>query len=169
MLDSAEIKNRIAREYNNNPQGWQVHTAKDERGHTDTIFVHSDDIFIIKEELVNPYKSIGVGLHGKLDSRIKSVVAPSFGLRPLDFNTLQILSTMDEREAQKSIINEVLTKNPISFENINAPAVIHGPITHSNKMLNFMGSRQKDIDCQLKEELDRLLERKYPHFKTMYG
>lgn len=169
MLDSVEIKNRIAREYNNNPQGWQVHTAKDERGHIDTIFLHSDDIFILKEELVNPYKTIGVGLHEKLDVKVKHILAPSFGLRPLDFNTLQTLSTLDEREAQNSILNEVLTKNPVSFGNINAPAVIHGPITHSNKMLNIMGSKQKDIDHQLKEELDRLLERKYPHFKTMYG
>jgi len=71
--------------------------------------------------------------------------------------------------AQKNIVGELMGRNPVSIPSINAPAVIQGPVTHSNDALSIMGSKQKDVNSQLKEELDKLLEKKYPHLKTMYG
>lgn len=167
MDTSAEIKSRILRAYNTSPDGWQVYTAKDARGHTDTVFVHGNDVYVTKEEVVNPYRSIGVGIQEKLDI-VKIPSAPSFGLRPLDVNTLETLLTVDDK-AQRSLIGQVMSNRPVAIDNIRSPAVIHGPITHSNVPLSIMGSKQKEIDSRLREELDRLLDRKYPHLRSMYG
>jgi len=164
---SEDIKAKIVRRYNENPHGWQVFTARDARGHIDTVFVQGEDVFAMKEEVINPFSAVGVGIQEKVNFK-KTLAGPSFGLRPLDFRTLEMLLAMSEN-AQKNIVGELMGRNPVSIPSINAPAVIQGPVTHSNDALSIMGSKQKDVNSQLKEELDKLLEKKYPHLKTMYG
>lgn len=165
MLPSEELKSKIVKRYNENPQGWQAFTARDARGHIDTVFVHGEDVYVMKEEVINPLNAVGVGVEEKLNSNLKNSF-PSFGFRPLDFRTLDLL--MKNEKAQKGVIGELMMRNPVSIPNINAPAVIHGPVTYSNAPLSIMGDKQKDIDSQLRQELNRLLERKYPHLKGMY-
>ncbi|MBM3897782.1 MAG: hypothetical protein FJ358_04575 [Thaumarchaeota archaeon] len=164
---SEEIKTRVVRRYNENPHGWQVFTARDTRGHIDTVFVQGEDVFAIKEEVINPFSSIGVGVQERVDMK-KSFAGPSFGLRPLDYTTLEMLLAMNAN-VQRNVVGELMGRNPVSIPSINAPAVIQGPVMQIRDPLSMMGDKQKDVNSQLKEELDRLLEKKYPHLKTMYG
>ena len=164
---SEEIKAKIVRRYNEDPHGWQVFTARDARGHIDTIFVQGEDVFAIKEEVINPFSSVGVGVQEKVNFK-KPLAGPSFGLRPVDLRTLEMLLAMNGN-MQKGMMGELMGRNPVSIPSIDAPAVIQGPVTHSTDPLSIMGSMQKDVNSQLKEELDKVLWKKYPHLKTMYG
>ena len=164
---SEEIKTKVVRRYNANPNGWQVFTARESRGHINTVFVQGEDVFAIKEEVINPFSSFGVGIQEKIDLK-RPFAGPSFGLRPLDSKALEMLLAMNEN-VQRNVIGDLMGRNPVSIPSINAPAVIQGPITQTKDPLSIMGSKQKDVNSELKEELDKLLERKYPHLKTMYG
>lgn len=168
MIPSAELRKRIVRDYDANPIGWQVFTARDREGHQDTIFVHGEDLFAIKEHIVNPFESVGFGTSEKIEPWKSPLIGPSFGLRTVTWETLQMILQAGEGALGRGLLGEILNQNPVSTGLVTAPVLLQGPVNYSTSPLNLLGRGQSDIEIQLRNELDKLIERRYPHLKNMY-
>ena len=111
MISSAEMRKKIANMYDNDPEGWQVFAARGRGRYYDTVFIHGDDHYIIKEEVINPYESIGLATHEKIESKKSSLGRIPFGLRGVPSDMLKRMMNTSE-ESGRDIISEVLTQRP---------------------------------------------------------
>jgi len=167
ISSSDEIKKKLLKEYNKDPKDWQHFLAKDNSGHLDSFFIHKKKIFLIKEEIINPLKSIGFGIKDDIDGIKLPDNAISFGLRPIQENMLKHLSDMSITK-KNNILNLLLSQNPIPSTAINSPAIIHGPVNFSRNPLNDIWDGHREADSLLRNRLEEQLNRKYPHLRTMY-
>ena len=167
MISSLEMKQRVASAYNLDPEGWQAYASRDKEGHIETVFLHGDDLYILKEEVINPFKSIGVGAQEKINSTLAQTTftSPSFGLRPVTHDILERMTTFKE---PNDLIGEVMRQNPIPTTKILAPAVVQGPMNFSLSPLRIMGERQDNLDAKIRSELNKLVDREYPHLRSIY-
>ena len=62
LKSAKDTKKEIMLNYNRDPQDWHIMVGKDNYGHTDTLITHSNELWILKEEIINPYKSLGFGI-----------------------------------------------------------------------------------------------------------
>jgi hypothetical protein len=163
VKSSAEVMEEIRRLYNKNPRKWHVLMGRDSRGYTSTIVLHVDKMWIIKDEPINPYESIGCGLKvGEIDESLKPFLKNphTFGFRPVPKKYLE-----DILEA--GVIGKILNKPPVSAEKIASPAVV-GPITLPTKPIDFVSEKQRRLDRELSRELDRLIYKKRPDILRPY-
>jgi len=169
LISSAdEIKKNLLKEYNKDPKDWQHFVAKDSFGHLDSFFMHKKRVFLIKEEIINPVKSIGFGIKEDTDKMELPNKAISFGLRPIQENMLEQLANMNITK-KNNILNSLLNQRPIPSTAIKSPAIIHGPINFSRNPLNNIWNGHKEADSLLRDRLEEQLNRKYPHLRTIYG
>ncbi|MEE8114802.1 MAG: hypothetical protein V3T23_10655 [Nitrososphaerales archaeon] len=165
MISSFEMKQRVASAYNLDPQGWQAYTSRDQEGHIETVFLHGDDLYVLKEEMINPFKSVGVAVQEKINSNRAPTTSPSFGLRPVTDDILQRMTTFKE---PSDLIGAVMRQKPIPTARIRAPAVVQGPVNFSPSPLRIMGEQQDNLDAKLRRELNKLVDREYPHLRSIY-
>jgi hypothetical protein len=167
MISSIEMKKRVAKAYNLDPEGWQAYTSRDKEGHIETLFLQGDDLYVLKEEVINPFKSIGVAVQETVSSgqTPAKYTSPSFGLRAV---TEDMLQRMTELKEPNDVIGAVLKQNPIPTTKINAPAVVQGPVNFSPSPLRILGRRQDTLEAELRRELNRLVDREYPHLRSIY-
>ena len=172
MLDSAKIRREIARLYDKNPQGWNVLVGKDRAEFFDVLITHGKEAWQVKEYQVNPYKFVGLG------SRIPNLpphpLASSqypFGLRPVGLDSMKELTRLiDEPEAMSQLASKLLSEKPISSsEAVQSPAILQGPILHSNMPLDTLSTAQTKLDEKLRRELRRIVHREFRHTVTPYA
>lgn len=156
--------------YNKNPRGWHVFTGRDLRGFMDTVIIHGKDIWTIKEENINPYKNLGLSLKGELSSPFVEEGLHNFGYRPLpDELVEQMLRTDTDESAIGVSLNQVLQDEPRPIDKLGRGLVLQGPIVQSPKGLDLIPQRQKSLDLKLRLELNKLIARKAPHLRSVYG
>ncbi|MCX8192130.1 MAG: hypothetical protein N3F06_04920, partial [Nitrososphaerales archaeon] len=145
-------------------------TTKDRYGHINTIFIHGKDIWFLKEEFINPYETIGVGIKDTLDPQKLPIIRPSFGFRPLTRRMmLEIMNAYEDKDRRslEDIINRVLNADPRPLSDIRTPLIVEGPILHMQTIPSIL-NKQEELDTKLRIELNNLLSRRYPHLTTMY-
>jgi len=170
LKSAKDTKKEIMQNYNREPQDWHVMVGKDNYGHTDTLITHSNELWILKEEIINPYKSLGVGIKKNITANLSNLGLKTFGYRPLptDLST-NILEDKINTEMLNNIITKTLKNDPMPINNIKSEIAIQGPILHSPKPLQNFPAFTKTVDHELKQELDNLLSSKYPHLRSMYS
>jgi hypothetical protein len=171
LLDSAKIKREVSRLYDKDPQGWRVLVGRDRAGFYDMLFSHGKKAWQIKEYQVNPYKSVGLG--AKLSSIPDQVLTSSeypFGLRPIALDKMkELASIMDDPSAMNELASRLLSEKTVSStEAAQNPAILQGPIFHSNSPLDALSTAHTRLDERLRRELRRIVLREFRHTVTPY-
>ncbi|MEM1524761.1 MAG: hypothetical protein QW372_00215 [Nitrososphaerales archaeon] len=169
MESASELKRKIFKRYEEEPTGWQVYTAKDQYGHINTIFIHGKDVWFLKEEFINPYETIGVGVKDTLSASSIPIIKPNFGFRPLTKRMMiEIINAYEGKGSLKEIIKKVLNTNPLPLSDIRTPLIMEGPIMHTIQGIPSIVNKQEELDMKLRIELNNLINKKYPHLTTIY-
>jgi len=164
MVKSLEKARReIIKAYNNDPEDWRVLVGRDTGRHLSALISHGEELWIVKEEQINPYKSVGYGAKTYQDAeRLKNISPYTFGFRPLTVNQIEELtSAMEKKKSINEILTDLMTKKPVSFKDITGPMVLQGPVIHSPKPIDYISDKHRQLDLKLKFELEKLLQRKY--------
>ncbi len=147
-----DIRKRIRKEYNKDPEGWHLLVGKDRENYIDSLFIHKSRMWMLKEFLLNPYKSIGYGGEIKADGEFKSNYP--FGFRPLDMEQGESILSGD-----LSMIQEILRRKPLPLDECS-PLVMEGPIAISKKPV-VLSRAQEELDIKLRKSLKSLIRRKH--------
>ena len=172
MEPAEEIKKQILKRYDSNPSGWRVLVGRDRRGYYDLIVSQGSDIWLMKEEQINPLHSVGFGLRDKVTSldAIEKLSPVTFGLRPLsDTQMTRIADTLKSGRGLSKVLSQFLKAEPISSSEVTSPAILQGPVVHAPRGIGLISERQAELDRELRSELEKLLMRKYPQTIAMYG
>ena len=78
LTPSDDSRKEIMERYNKNPKGWYVFNGRDSKGFTNTIVIRGREIWIMKDEMINPYKSIGLGIKDDLPDSFPDLDLHSF-------------------------------------------------------------------------------------------
>ncbi|MEM3383449.1 MAG: hypothetical protein QXL52_05535 [Nitrososphaerales archaeon] len=170
MLPSYILKREIFKLYNKDPIGWYILIRRDQKGYYDTTIVHKKDVWLIKEEQINPYELIGFGFKGELENNeaLKFIRSYQFGFRPISKKILDdfMISLNDEKNLSK-LMSKIIEEDPVPVDKIKSEFMVQGPLIYPTKPIELI-SNQNEMDVQLKIELDKLIYRKYPHLLTTY-
>jgi hypothetical protein len=165
-----KLKREIARSYDSNPKGWNVFVGRDNQKFTQTLISNSSNVWILKEEIINPYKSVGLGvkLVEQVDS-LKSVAPQEFGLRPLNQRQIKRLIDLTKKEkSPRDLLLGIMKSKPVSSNNIKSPLILQGPIMTTENPLSLLSDKHQELDRKLNSELNKLLLRKYPQTVIPY-
>ena len=166
MISSDKIRAKIEKDYNKNPNGWQAYMSNN-KGHLDSIFINEDNLYIIKEQIINPFKSIGLGVKRRISFDLKESKQIDFGLRPV--NPKLIDNLINNQSESNNLINKILKQKPSSYKNIKTPVMLQGPVNYSSPDIKEIRKNEKDIDSRLRIELQKILDRKYPYISSIYS
>lgn len=163
MRSADDVKREVLERYNKDPRSWHMLSGKDRYGYHDLVVMHGADVWIIKEQLVNPFKSVGFAVKTlcKVDP-FQNIESPQCGFRPV--SQAQIADIFEMIRASKNsheLLSEIMNQRPVSLREVRSPAVVQGPILHLDRPTDFVSTKQRDLDLKLKVELERLLMKKY--------
>jgi len=169
MEPSDELKSEVLRLYNQNPVGWYVLVARDVEGHIDTVFIRGEDAWFLKEEQTSPYERVGVGEKISVNG-LDRYRYTSFGFRPIPQAVLKQIGMSRSSPRNIDLLLETLLKTkPLPLHSIKSPVFIEGPIIVQRDRCGRIFESQKELDLKLRRELNRLLDRRYPHLRRIYG
>ena len=166
MISSDKIRAKIEKDYNKNPNGWQAYMSNN-KGHLDSIFINEDNLYIIKEQIINPFKSIGLGVKRRISFDLKESKQIDFGLRPV--NPKLIDNLINNQSESNNLINKILKQKHSAYKNIKTPVMLQGPVNYSSPDIKEIRKNEKDIDSRLRIELQKILDRKYPYISSIYS
>ena len=166
-----QVKKEIARRYSVDPDGWQVLYGRKPGGISDLMVVHGSDMWMIKENLVNPRRSIGLGAKGHLreGEEIKTFSPYSFGLRPLPREQMEeLMLRLVSGKSTRKMMRAIMMTRPSSPKDITSPVVMQGPVVYSERPIELISETHRELSEKLDEELEKLLYKKYPSRMGMY-
>lgn len=166
-----EVKKEIIKRYNAEPEDWQILLGKSPDRYYTMIATHGSDKWIVKEQPLSPFESIGFGSQQRIKEGEVALRTSSypFGFRPLTTNQAKTLVTaMEEERDVGELLRKVLRTKPVSIDEINSPAAIQGPIIHSSNPLQLLSEEQRELDRKLAIELEKHLINKYSYRMGMY-
>ncbi len=171
ILSSEKIKEKIIKKYNSNPNNWRMIFGKDNHGHYNTAIAQDSELWLIKEEQINPYKFVGYGTKISTDKSLLEGMAPyTFGLRPLSEKQIEDLITMINYDNNKlrEVFSDILNAKPVSLNNVDSHLTLQGPIFSSNSSMDLISRKNKDLDLKLRKELKKIVYKKYAHIMKPY-
>ncbi|MFQ5762972.1 MAG: hypothetical protein ACE5PO_08040 [Candidatus Bathyarchaeia archaeon] len=171
MRTAEDVRREIVRRYDKDPADWNVFFTTDRRGYHNIITVHRGQMWLVKEEAINPYTSVGFGLRTKLDREISanSLSPYPFGLRPVqEEQAKQIIQAFEGGEKADNIITRILDSKPWPSHEIRTPTMLQGPMLQIPRGVEFLSEQHQALDLKLRRQLDQLLQRKYPHIVGQY-
>ncbi len=171
MLDSTKIRREISKLYDKDPQGWGVLVGKDKSGFFDILISHGTEAWQVKEYQVNPYKFVGLGSKLPGSTPLPPIYNDQpFGFRPIGLEQMRELATIiDDPKTLSELAAKLLANRPISsIEAIQSPAVLQGPILHSNRPIEALSSLQTRLDDKLRKELQGIVHRDFRHTVAPY-
>ena len=170
-IHSAEkLKKEIAKSYDSNPLGWSVLVGRDDRNFSQILASNGSHVWVLKEEWINPYRSVGFGvkLKGGAES-FGSTIPQEFGLRPFAPRQIEKLAGLMSREEDpRDLLLQVMRSKPVASCDIRSPLVLQGPVMASPNPLSLLSAKHQELDRHPSEELERLLLRKYPQTVIPY-
>ncbi|MFX0096984.1 MAG: hypothetical protein ACFE7E_04405 [Candidatus Hodarchaeota archaeon] len=163
------IKKEIVKRYNSSPRGWQVMVRRDLRGHYDLIFTKDSNIWFVKEEFINPYKSVGLGAKQTIGRKLDVDNPFEFGLRPLSQEQMRTLIEILQKGSDLGRISKIIEDvEPTSARKIDTPYALQGPVIRVDRHTGLISEKQRELDQKLRIELEKLLRKKYPHLLRSY-
>ena len=169
-MSSERMKREIVKAYNNDPEDWRVLVGRDAGRHLSALISHGEELWIVKEEQINPYKSVGYGTKTYQDAELLKNISPyTFGFRPLGRSRIEELtSALEKKKSINEILADLMARKPVSFKDVVSPMVLQGPVIHSPKPIDYISDKHRQLDLKLKLELERLLHRRYPQTVLPY-
>ncbi|MDI6654425.1 MAG: hypothetical protein QME59_00880 [Candidatus Hydrothermarchaeota archaeon] len=167
IKSSEKVRAEIKSLYNRNPKKWHVLVGRDSRGYTSTIILHADKMWMLKEEQINPYETVGCGLRiEEIDKSLRPFLRDphSFGFRPVSEERIRDIL---EADVSDKVIRKILRKEPVAADRITSPAIV-GPITLPTRQIDFVSEKQRKLDAELGKELDRMIYKKRPDIFLPY-
>jgi len=164
-----ELIPRIMREYSRRPGGWHILNTPD----GDMLIVGPRSAFQLRLIPLSPTDFTGVGVEISPDieglSNIRS--APSFGLRPLSDDDLQVLfDAMTGQLTSPDRVEQIIRRDPVAPTEIDAKRYSHvlsGPVlTRPN--LSSVDSTLLELRDKLEQSAREIFRRKYPLRSGMY-
>jgi hypothetical protein len=171
MIPADEIKRELLNRYSVDPKGWRVLVGRDPKGYDDLIVIHGPDLWQIKEFKLNPYESTGLGVKREVEREfLKKINSPyTFGLRPLNTRQIRDVVTALEREEDTSrLVRQVMQTDPVPPNIATGSIIAQGPVMHYPNLTSLISEGQREVDLQLRSELDSLVGRKHPHLFRQY-
>ncbi len=164
IKDAEEIRKEISAKYNKDPKRWQVFISRDHKGFYGLIVIKGDEMWLIKEEVISPYKTVGLGAKDRMeDPSLLADISPfQFGLRPLSQDRMEeIMELVDKGGPIDGLMAKIMRCEPKPIRAIKTPIVLQGPVIHLPKSSEILSERQRRLDAELREGLEKLLYRKY--------
>ncbi|MEM2082143.1 MAG: hypothetical protein QXU06_00430 [Candidatus Bathyarchaeia archaeon] len=164
IKDAEEIRREISAKYDKDPKRWQVFVSRDPKGFYGFIVVKGDEMWLTKEEVISPYKTVGLGVKDKMESPSPlSEISPfPFGFRPLSQDRMEeIMELVDKGGPIDGLMAKIMRSEPKPIRAIKTPIVLQGPVIHLPKPGEILSERQRRLDAKLREGLEKLLYRKY--------
>jgi len=171
ILPADKIKRQVSEQYDADPTDWHVIVGKDRRGHQDLLIIHGSDLWFVKEEQINPFQSVGYGVRTRFgkDEIVRKMSPYTFGLRSLSHGqAVEVLKAMNGMQNMEKIVVEIMKMSPVSSGMITGPMVVQGPVVQSIKPVALISKKQEDLELKLRNELEKLLARKYPQTIVPY-
>ncbi len=167
MRTAEQVKREITRKYNKDPEGWKAWISKDDKHNIHWIFQQDRNIWMIKEYMVNPYKSIGVGGRTKDNSTLDQPRYLSFGLRPIpESEALEIFEIPDPQIRMLKTAKIIMNTPPLPFDRLQEDYILHGPVILAPRRLEDLSYKQRALQRKLDEELTKLKNKSLSH---LYG
>ena len=159
-----KLKKEIVQSYDSNPNGWNVFIGKDRRNFSQMMVTNGSHLWLLKEEWINPYKTVGLGAKMVGGAEIlKNVTSQDFGLRPLtQRHTEELAELIKKEESPRDFLLQIMDSKPVSLSDLRSPLVLQGPIMASPNPLSLLSDKHQELDRRLGEELNNLLLRKHP-------
>ncbi len=170
MQPAEKLKREIAKSYDSNPKGWRVFVGRDNRNFSQILVSNGSQVWILKEELINPYKSIGLGARvtGEIEA-LKVADTKEFGLRPLAQGQIgELSSLMKNGEDPRDFLLKAMRSEPVASNDARSPLVLQGPVMATHNPMSLLSDKHREIDHRISEELQKLLLRKYPQAVIPY-
>jgi len=170
VKSSERVRREIIKSYDNDPEDWRVLVGRDTGRHLSVLISHGEELWIVKEEQINPYKSVGYGAKTYQDAELLKNISPyTFGFRPLTRSQIEELtSALEKKKSINEILADLMARKPVSFKDVASPMVLQGPVIHSPKPIDYISDKHRQLDLKLKLELERLLHRRYPQTVLPY-
>ena len=169
MKTAEQVKKEVSRRYNKDPEGWKAWATKDFQHNIHWVFQHDHNLWMIKEYIVNPYKTIGVGGRTKDNSALENPGYLSFGLRPIPERTaLEILEIDDPQLRALKTAKIMIALPPLPFDRIQEDYILQGPIILTPRNLEDLSYKQKVLQRKLDIELNRLKNKNLSHLSGMF-
>lgn len=171
ILSSDKIKEKIIKKYNSNPKDWRVIFGKDNYGYHNMAAIHDSELWLIKEEKINPYKFDGYGTKLDLNADLLKKFSPySFGLRPISEKHIKELAEVRTfNEDFKRILSDTMRTKPVPSNKVNSPIVLQGPVVNSDNSMRLISKKHEELDLKLRNELRKMLHKKYPQTMNPYS
>jgi len=162
------IRRKLIEKYNRNPWNWKIFVSTDRNSFINTLVLHDEESWLIKEYLINPFKSVGVG--ARLSPPRSNIQGKfNFGFRPISDSVIKRILEENDKEKRISILNKVLSTKPMSLSNIKSNFILGGPIYYAPRsILEEISPSQRKLDEKLRRELNKILRKEYPHLFTPY-
>ncbi len=170
MQPADKLRREIAKSYDSNPMGWSVLVGRDSRNFNQILISHGSQAWMLKEELINPYRSVGFGveLAGGVEA-LRGTVPQQFGLRPLNKRQIgELADLMRMEESPRDFLLRVMRSKPVPTSEVRSPLVVQGPVVATSNPLGLLSDKHRELDLKLREELEKLLLRKYPQTVIPY-
>ncbi len=155
---------KLAERYRASPRGWRIIFGKDLRGYQDIIIVHEKEKtgWRIKREVINPFEDIGVVREipsiGKL--KIPRELELDAGVRVVDEEQIKALFTAERAVDVMELLKRI---PPTAPENLELESyLVGGPIIYAGRRVDKFIPGAREIDEELREELEGLLRRRMP-------
>lgn len=142
---------------------------RDLRGHYDLIFTKGSNIWFVKEEFINPYKSVGLGAKQRIGRKLDVESPFEFGLRPLSEEQMRTVIDLFQKGSDLGKISKIIEDiEPISARKVDTPYALQGPVIRVDRHKGLISEKQRELDQKLRTELEKLLSKKYPHLLRSY-
>ena len=172
ILTSEKIKEEIIKKYNSKPTNWRMVFGKDNHGHYNTAIAHDSESWLIKEEQINPYKSVGYGTKIAIDTGLLDGISPyTFGLRPLSEKLMrELLMTVNhDNNKFREIFSNIMNSRPVPLDKLDSTIALRGPVVSSGHSMQLISRKHKELDSKLRKDLKKMLYKKYPQTITPYS
>lgn len=160
-----DARREILKRYNRNPRGWKVFSAKDSRGYYDLLVIHGSDVWMIKEHYINPFKSVGYAFKVKDGKALSNLpISPDFGFRPVPKDKLEEVLKGSPEDSLKNLVKEIIDTKPVPVNGLTNTEglIVQGPLIHYTRPIGLISQRNRELDLQLRSELERILIKRYP-------
>ncbi len=166
---SDQAKAEIIKQYNRDPKNWHIYVGRDRHSHHDIIVVHPTGTWLIKEHEINPFKTVGFAIRmGPGDLELEKPPI-SFGLRPVKRDVIEALfSSAPDEGSLTRLVTGALKTEPVPLDTFKGGAFMQGPVLHTKDSTELLSEKQKELRTQLRDELERLLIRRYPQTVLPY-
>ena len=159
-----EFFRKLAERYRASPRGWRIILGRDLRGYQDIVVIHEAEhiAWRIKRELLSPFEEVGAVREIPLVGEIKlpRKFQLDAGIRVVGEDLFKELMLTSDAAKVFEILRKVPTTAPDEIK--PGSYLVGGPFIHTGRRVDEFIPGAREIDGELRRELEELLRRRAP-------